>query len=308
MIDSYDFDDYVYFYMPIIGTETYPREFDDVYKLVNSLLSKKKIASSEAVIDILNNVITKTNEVPLKFEKFILDVILNFDILSNLNNNLYEYECKNLWNAVFYKQSNTQKEIILNMLLQKLLEKMEHSIEKTNLKFYIRDIIVIALQKKEIAALNALSNIIAQNNLNWRILSMHLFSFNHNDVSAYDGYEWSVLKSYIDKDIKFGMFLARTVKLLDNNQLADNYTNILEYCYHNEIILEELRSNIFSFTWCGDVRDYYSKIRSLIMPYQKNPTNRIREWANQIISILNEYIDRETKQKELLEFGVNPYL
>lgn len=308
MIDSYDFEDYVYFYMPIIGSEIYPKEFEDVFKLINSLLNKKKTASSEAVIHILNNIITNTDEVPLKFEKFILDVIHNFDILSNLNNNLYEYECKNLWNAVFYKQSNIQKEAILNILLQRLLNERDNSIKETNLKFYIRDLIILTLQKNEITTLNVLSNIIAQNDINWGILNIHLFSFASKDESMIDGYGWDILKSYIDKDIKFGMFLAKNVKLLDNNKLGDNYKNILEYCYHNKTILEELRSNIFSFTWCGDVRDYYGKVKSLITPYQQNPTSQIREWANQIISILNEHIDRETKQKELLKFGVNPYL
>ena len=303
VIDEYDWDEYLYFYMPLIGKKSYTNEYDDVFNLVASLQKKSNKGSLEAIIQIFHRIFLANQEIPEPLKRIASNIINNWDALKQLDNSgLYTHEYKELWRYFYDTFSNDEKYNVLSQILQHLVDKDE---TETFLKYHVSDMIKELLAKQDIIVLQSIFDFCSRNNYNFIYFNIYLSdNFEGKENSYIDKFGWDILKSFMDKSKEFRLFVAKNTALFEDNSIGSNFKTILENYIDDEEMMAELRGNIYNFSWTGNVSDYYTKVKNFLIPLSKHSNIHIREWICDTIKTLEDDIKREQKKEELLKFGI----
>ncbi len=304
VIDKYDWDEYLYFYMPIVGKSSYAKEYDDVFKLVVSLRRKSNKGSLQALIIIFHSILSNNKEIPEPLIQVISEIINDWDTIKQIDNSgLYNYECKKLWNYCYNLLAANDKYNVLSQILQHIVKDDD---TETSMKYFASDLVKELLAKQSLIALQAIFDFCSQNHYNFIYFDIYLSdNFDGKENSYIDNFSWDVLKKLIDKNKEFGLFVAKSTALFEKDNISNNFKNILENYIENKDIMEELTGNIYNFSWMGNVSDYYRKVKNALVPLSEHSNNLIKEWTRNIISTLDERIKQEQKREDLLKLGLH---
>ncbi len=303
VIKSYDWEDWLYFYMPLAGKSSYAEEYNDILHLIDALNEKATQGSLQAVIQILHSILLNNKEIPKQLEPITFNIINNWDLLKQISNSgLHEYECKALWYYCYNKSDDEAKYKVLSNILQHIADKDEND---TFLKYHMSDIVKELLDKESIVALRAIFDFCTQNDYNFLYFDIYLSNnFASKEDTYIDKFSWDTLKSFIDKSNEFGLYVAKTVSLFEKDHISDNFRNILENYADNKDMMSALNGNIYNFSWSGNVSDYYIKVKNALIPLLEHPNEKVKEWVNKTVGCLEDDIKREQKNEELFRLGI----
>lgn len=303
VINKYEWDEYLYFYTPIVGRCSYVEEYEDVYNLVTSLKKKDNKGSLQAIIQILHSILRDNKEIPEILMQITSDITNDWKLLKQVGNNgLYEYECKELWNYCYDIMLDDEKYNALSQMIQHLADRDEPD---TFLKYYVSDLIKEKLEKQDILALQAIFDYCSMNDYNFIYFNIYLSNnFGSKEKSYIDNFSWDILKSFIDKSKKFGIFVAKNTALFEKDSLSNNFKNILKNYINDEEIMSALRSNIYNFSWTGEISNYYLKVKRVLTSFSEGSDDCIKNWIDDTIKELDNDINREKRNEELFELGI----
>lgn len=303
VINKYDWDEYLYFYTPLVGRCSYIEEYEDVFNLVTSLGKKDNKGSLQAIIQILHSILCNNKEIPKILMQITSDITNDWILLKQVGNNgLYEYECKELWNYCYDNMSDDKKYSTLSKMLQHLADRDEND---TFLKYYVSDLIKEKLEKQDILTLQAIFDYCSMNDYNFIYFNVYLSNnFGSKEKSYIDNFSWDILKSFINKSKEFGLFVAKNTALFEKDSLSNNFKNILKNYINDEEMMSALRSNIYNFSWTGEVSNYYLKVKKVLTSFSEGSDDCIKNWIDDTIKELDNDIKRERRNEELFKLGI----
>ncbi len=303
VINKYEWDEYLYFYTPLVGRCSYVEEYEDVFNLVTSLKKKDNKGSLQAIIQILHSILRDNKEIPEILTQITSDITNDWKLLKQVGNNgLYEYECKELWNYCYDNMSDDKKYSTLSKMLQHLADRDETD---TFLKYYVSDLIKEKLEKQDILTLQAIFDYCSMNDYNFIYFNVYLSNnFGSKEKSYIDNFSWDILKSFIDKSKEFGLFVAKNTALFEKDSLSNNFKNILKNYINDEEMMSALRSNIYNFSWTGEISNYYLKVKKVLTSFSEGSDNCIKNWIDDTIKELDNNINRERRNEELFKLGI----
>lgn len=303
MINKYDWDEYLYFYMPLVGKSSYTDEYNDIFNLIVALKKKSSKGSLQAIVQILYNILYNNKEIPEPLRQIASDIISDWKTLKRVDNSgLYEHECKELWHYCYNKLSTDKKYAVLSQILRHLADREEVD---TFFKHYASDLIKEQLEKQSIIVLQAIFDFCSQNDYNFIYFNIYLSNnFGNKEKSYIDNFNWDILKSFMDKSKEFSLFVAKNIALFEKDNLSENFINILENYIDDEEMMSALKGNIYNFSWVGNVSSYYLKVKNALVLFSEHSSKHIKEWINNTIKELDNDIKREQKNEELFSLGI----
>lgn len=306
IINNYKLDDFIYRCIPTAGTESYTGEFRDISLLLTALEKIATQGAVRAIIQSLHYCWLMNKKIPEELKLQAKRIINNIELLAKMGgeyNSIHEYECTEIWKALYQTENEETKSQNICALIKTMLNKKYRD---TFVHKYAIGIVKKCLENGDMVVLKELGNCLSgdDNILVWLeiYLSEHFDSKQESWVSSY---EISEIEKFMQINENCARFIARSIAVFDKDENMDSYFQyILEHFADNSKILDELYFNICNFSWVGAVGDYYSKVLKIIEKYENDKNTNLKFWTEGLIEDFHNKIADSNKREELMKIGI----